>query len=69
MTHCIASCTGTSHFMGVGASLESNTTIGDLVGGFGTVGRSSTKSHGCIKRKTCVGIMQEGLDTPLGERL
>ena len=27
---------GTSHFMGAGAWLESNTTIGDLVGGLGT---------------------------------
>ena len=52
--HIIASCTGKSHFMGMGAWLESNTTIGDLVGGLGTVGRSPTESHGCIKRKTCV---------------
>ena len=55
MAHCIASCMGTSHFMGVGAWLESNTTIGDLVGGLGTVERSPTESHGYIKRKTCVG--------------
>ena len=55
MVHCIASCTGTSHFMGVGAWLESNTIIGDLMGGFGTVGQSLTELHGCIKRKTCIG--------------
>ena len=55
MAHCIASCTGTSNFMGVGAWLGSNTTIGDLVGGLGTVGRSPTESHDCIKRKTCDG--------------
>ena len=48
MAHFIASCTETLHFMGVGAWLESNTTIGDLVGGFGTVGQSPTKSHGFI---------------------
>ena len=53
--HYIESCTGTSHFMGVGAWLESNTTIGDLVGGPATVGRSPTELHGCIKQKTCVG--------------
>ena len=51
MADCIASCTGTLHFMGVGAWLESYTTIGDLVGGLGTVGRSPTKSYDCIKRK------------------
>ena len=55
MAHCITSCMGTSYFMGVGAWLESNTTIGDLVGGLNTVGRSPTELHGCIKRKTCVG--------------
>ena len=55
MAHCIASCTGTSNFMGVGAWLGSNTTIGDLVGGLGTVGRSPTESHDCIKQKTCDG--------------
>ena len=38
IAHCIASCTGTSHFMGVGGWLESNNTIGDLVGGLGTIG-------------------------------
>ena len=54
MAHCIASCTRTSHFIGVGAWLESNTIIDDLVDGFGIVGRSPTESHGCIKRKTCV---------------
>ena len=54
MTHCIASWMGTSHFMGVGAWLESNTTIGDLVGELGTVGRNPTKLHDCIKHKTCV---------------
>ena len=59
---------GTSHFMGVGAWLESNTTIGDLVGGLDTVGRSPTASHGCIKWKTCVGLYQKGLDTPSSER-
>ena len=46
---------GTSHLMSVGAWLESNTTIGDWVGGLGAVGQSPTESHGCIKRKTCVG--------------
>ena len=55
MTHCIASCTGTSHSMGVGAWLESNTTIGDLMGGLGIVGQSLTESHDCIKQKTCAG--------------
>ena len=55
MAHCIASCTGTSYFMDVRAWLESNTIIGDLVGGLGTVGQSPTESHGCIKWKTCVG--------------
>ena len=55
MSHCITSCMGTTHFMGVGAWLESNATIGDLVGGLGTVGQSPIESHGCIKRKTCVG--------------
>ena len=55
MAHCIASCIGTLHFMGVGTWLESNTTIGDLVGGPGTVGRSPTESHGCIKWKTFFG--------------
>ena len=55
MAHCNALCMGTSHFMGVGAWLESNTTIGDLVGGLGTVGRSPTELHGFIKWKTCVG--------------
>ena len=55
-------CNGASHcimheniaFHGWGAWLELNTAIGDLMGGFGTVGRSPTKSHGCMKRKTCV---------------
>ena len=51
--HCI--CTGTSHFMGVSAWLGSNTEVGDLMSGLSTVGRSSTESHGCMKRKTCVG--------------
>ena len=50
--HCIMQ--GTSHFMGVDAWLESNTIIGDLVGGLGTVGRSLTESHDCIELKTCV---------------
>ena len=54
MGHCIASYTGTSHVMGVGACFETNTTIGDLLGGLGTVGRSQIESHGGIKRKTCV---------------
>ena len=54
MAHCIASCTGISYFMGVGAWLESNSTIGDLVGGLSIVGRSPTESHGCIKWKTFV---------------
>ena len=48
MAQCIASCIETLNFMGVGAWLESNTTIGDLVGGLGTVGQSPTKSHGFI---------------------
>ena len=52
--HCIASCTETSHFMGVGAWLVSKTTIADLVGGLSTVGRSPTESHSFIKWKTCV---------------
>ena len=51
--HCI--CTGTSHFMGVGVWLGSDTEIGDLMSGLGTVGRSLTELHGCVKRKTCVG--------------
>ena len=51
--HCI--CTGTSHFMGVGAWLGSNTRIGDLMSGLGTVGRTPTEFHGYMKRKTCVG--------------
>ena len=51
--HCIMQ--GTSHFMGLGAWLESNTKIGDLVGGLGTVGQSPTELHSCIKLKTCVG--------------
>ena len=46
---------GNISFHGVGAWLEANTTIGDLVGGLGTVGQSPTESHGCIKWKTCVG--------------
>ena len=54
MAHCIASCAGTSHFMSVSAWLKSNTTIGDLVGGLGTIGRSLTEPYSCIKRKTCV---------------
>ena len=45
--HC--SMNGNITFMGVGAWLESNTTIGDLLGGLGTVGRSQIKSHGCTK--------------------
>ena len=45
--HCIM--LGTSHFIGVGAWLESNTTIGDLMGGLDTVGRSPTESHGFRK--------------------
>ena len=53
--HCIALCMGTSYFMGVGPWLESNTTIGDLVGGLGTIVRSPIESHDCIKWKTCVG--------------
>ena len=60
MAHCIASCTRTSYFIGVGAWLESNITIGDLVGGFGTVGQSLTESHDCIKQKTCVGNSKKG---------
>ena len=48
-------CTGTSHFMGVGAWLESNTEIGDWMSGLGIVERSPTKSDGCMERKTCVG--------------
>ena len=55
MADCIASCKGTSHFMGVGAWLESNTTIGDLVGGLSIAGRSPIESHGSIKWKTYVG--------------
>ena len=51
--HCI--CMGTSHFMGVGAWLGSNTKIGDLMSGLGTVRQSPTKSHDCMKQKTCVG--------------
>ena len=47
MTHCIVSCTGTSHFMGVGAWLESNTTIGDLVGGLGIVARLHKTENLC----------------------
>ena len=49
LEHHIASCTGTSHFMGVGAWLESNTIIADLVSGIATVTRSPIKSHDCIK--------------------
>ena len=47
-------CTGTSHFMGVSAWLGSNTEIGDLMSGLGTVGRSPTESHGCMEQKTYV---------------
>ena len=39
-------CMGTSYFMGVGAWLGSNTEIGDLMSGLGTVGQSPTESHG-----------------------
>ena len=49
MLHCIY--TGTSHFMGVGAWLGSNTEIDNLMSGLGTVGQSPTESHGCMKRK------------------
>ena len=38
--HCIY--TGTSHFMGVGAWLRSNTEIGVLMSGLGIIGRSPT---------------------------
>ena len=39
-------CTVTSHFMGVGAWLGSNTEIDDLMRGLDTVRRSSTEWHG-----------------------
>ena len=39
-------CMVTSHFMGVGAWLGSNTEIGDLMSGLGTVGRSPIEWHG-----------------------
>ena len=51
--HCI--CTRTSHFIGVGVWLGSNTEIGDLMSGLGIVGLSPTELHGCMKQKTCVG--------------
>ena len=51
--HCI--CMRTLHFMGMGAWLGSNTEIGDLMSGLGTVGRSPTELHGYVKRKTYVG--------------
>ena len=38
--HCI--CIGTSHFIGVGAWLGSNTQIGDLMSGLGIVSKTST---------------------------
>ena len=47
--HCI--CTGTSHFMGVGAWLGLNFEIGVLMSGLGTVGRNPTESHRCMKWK------------------
>ena len=50
--HCI--CMGTSHFMGVDEWLGSNTEIGDLMNGLGTVRLIPIVSHDCMKRKTCV---------------
>ena len=44
-------CTRTSNFMGVGAWLGSNTEIGDLMSGLGTVGQSPIESHRCMKQK------------------
>ena len=37
------------------ALLESNATIGDLVGAFGAVRKSPIELHGCIEWKTCFG--------------
>ena len=53
--HCI--CTGTLHFMGVGAWLGLNTEIVDLMSVLGTVGRGPTKSHDCMKRKNCIRVI------------
>ena len=53
--HCI--CMGTSHFMGVGAWLGSNTAIGDLKSELGTVGRSPTESHGYMKQKNLCRVI------------
>ena len=63
MAHCIASCTGTSHFMGVGTLLESNTTIGDLVGGLGTIARLHKTENLCrvIARRAGHGL--DGYDS------
>ena len=53
--HCI--CMRTSHFMGVGAWLGSNTIIGDLMSGLGTFGRSPIESHGYMKRKNLCRVI------------
>ena len=50
--HCI--CTRRSQFIGMGAWLGSNTEIGDLMSGLGTVERSPIELHNCMKRKICV---------------
>ena len=60
MTHCIALCTRTSYFMGMGAWLESNTKIGDLVGELSTVGRTPIESNGCRKRKLVSSKSKKG---------
>ena len=56
--HCI--CTRTSHFMGVGAWLGSNTEIGDLMIRLGTVGRSPTESHDCMNEKLVSSNSKKG---------
>ena len=45
-SHCI--CTGVSYFMGVSAWLESTLQL-VIDGRLGTIGRSPTESHGCMK--------------------
>ena len=32
------------------------------------MGQRLTESHGCMKRKICVGYQQEGIDSPSGEK-
>ena len=44
--------------MDVGAWLELNAAIGDLMGGLGTIGQSSTESHDCMKRKNMCHVIE-----------